>query len=215
MGTGTVRSFISIPVHGLPGIERCAREMGLIRGVTGVRPENLHMTLKFLGDMDRERNIPDVIRRLGEVAGHHGPFTLPFGGTGHFPEQGRIRVVYIAAESDELVSLARDVIMSLGDQPGGGDWNRGRNRDRNRSCNLSSNRDRNETFIPHLTIGRVKRPEGDAGVRRIIDRYSGHDFGSIRVDALYLMASTLTPQGPIHDVLRAIPLTGSLAEKIA
>jgi len=176
---GIIRSFVSVKVKGLPDVEKLAMEMGRIRGIKGVRPENIHLTLKFLGNIDEEHDLPAISSLLTKVSRRHEPFEIRFTGTGAFPNLNRIRVAWIGIECDSLEKLADDVLRTL---PKG-------------------NNEKTQRFKPHLTIGRVKFAEGARKGRELLEKYVGRDFGTLRVETFELMKSTLTPQGPIYDVL--------------
>lgn len=184
---GMVRSFVAVPVKCLSEIEHLAEELGRIRGIKGVRTENIHLTLKFLGNIDEEREVPCICERLREVAGRHGTFEVRFQGIGAFPNPSRMKVAWIGIDSPELMLLARDVMAALPDREG----------------------ERPQSFKAHLTIGRVKFADGIPQARRILEQYQEHDFGSLEVHEFLLMKSTLTPQGPIYDRLESFPLTGT------
>ncbi|MCK4613365.1 MAG: RNA 2',3'-cyclic phosphodiesterase [Thermoplasmata archaeon] len=181
---GRIRGFVAIPVKGLLEIEELAREIGTIRGIKGVRAENIHLTLKFLGGVDEEEEIPEIIRSLEEVAQRHHAFSISFQGTGAFPNLQRMRVAWIGIKGEELGKLAKDVLRALPIKEG----------------------ERPQKFGPHLTIGRVKFREGIKKAQRVLERYRYKDFGTLKVRGIELMQSTLTPGGPIYSVIRHFPL---------
>ena len=181
---GTIRSFIAVPIHGMSDIATIAREMGSIRGIKGVRPENIHLTLKFLGDVEEDSEMPRIRGLLREVAIRHAPLVVEIGKTGAFPKTGRMRVAWIGIDSTALEELARDVIATLPLKQG----------------------EKPQSFNPHLTIGRVKFSEGINDARKLLDRYRDHHFGTMNVHEFHLMKSTLTPQGPIYEILECFAL---------
>ena len=186
---GMIRSFVAVPVKGLSEIEHLAEALGRIRGIKGVRTENIHLTLRFLGNIDEEQEVQRICERLQEVADRHGAIEVRFRGTGAFPNPSRMKVAWIGIDSPELVLLARDVMAALPVKKG----------------------ERSQSFKAHLTIGRVKFADGIHTARKTLERYQDHDFGSLEVHEFHLMKSTLTPQGPIYDRLASFPLTGTTA----
>ncbi len=177
---GLVRTFVAV---GLPGeVVRtlaatidCLREVG--DGVRWVRPEGIHLTLKFLGDVE-EAQIPDVVAAVEQVAGEVAPFTLQTAGAGGFPSRDRARVLWVGIEGDlEALKRLQDgverVLNSLGFPP-----------ERRR-------------FTAHLTLGRARR-------RPVA--LSGDMAGPIqpvrfRVERVDVMKSDLRPEGAVYSVL--------------
>jgi len=128
--------------------------------------------------------VPKIISHLREVAARHPPFEIGFKGTGAFPNLNRMRVAWIGIKSEELKTLAEDVIRTL----------------------PSDKEEKPQRFRAHLTIGRIKFAEGAKKGRPLLEKYEDHDFGKLHVGSFELMKSTLTPQGPIYEVLEAFPL---------
>ncbi len=171
-----IRSFVAVPVS-LKPVLKLAKSVKAIRGVKGIAPENLHLTLKFLGDVDTENEVPDIIDRLEGVAKRHSPFSIHFIGTGAFPDMSRARVAWIGIESPELIALGEDVLSTLP---------------------YRIEEDAGRGFSPHLTIGRLKHPAAKKELRRILQEHEDKDFGTMEVMVFYLMKSVLTPSGPIY-----------------
>jgi RNA 2',3'-cyclic 3'-phosphodiesterase len=181
---GTIRSFIAIPVKGLPKIDRILDEIGRIRGIKGISPENVHLTLKFLGDIDVDHEVPEISEILTEIAGRHDPFSLLFHNTGAFPTIPSMRVAWIGIQSPEIISLAKDVIQSLPPRPG----------------------EKKQSFRGHLTIGRVKFQGEIDRARRLLEQNTEQEFGTLNVEEFHLIKSDLTPHGPIYHVIERFSL---------
>lgn len=145
------------------------------RGIKAVEPENLHITLKFLGEVD-EIKAEKVKERLSEVK--FKPFTISFSGTGFFPNENYMRVIWIGVKGYEIRNLAHEVEKSL--------------------KGLGFKKDKE--FVAHLTVGRVKRitPEERIKLLEELKKLSG-EFGSMTVTEFRLKKSTLTPKGPIYE----------------
>jgi 2'-5' RNA ligase len=151
-------------------------------GLRLVRPELVHVTLKFLGDVPQEK-VGQVAEALGRIKA--APFPGRVKGMGAFPGAS-VRVVWLGLEGDfrELYEKVEQALAPLGYPPEA----RG--------------------FSPHVTLGRVARPDPDMS-RRLLARIAEHsslDLGSFMVDRFYLKKSTLTRGGPIYETLAAFPL---------
>jgi RNA 2',3'-cyclic 3'-phosphodiesterase len=178
-----IRCFVAVE---LPALMR--EEIGLLQeriateGLRLVRPEMVHVTIKFLGDVP-EGMVLKVSEALAKVK--VAPFDARVAGMGAFP--GRtIRVVWLGLEGnfEELYQKVEAALAPLGFE-------------------------REERgFSPHVTLGRVGRPSPQTSrlVAERIASLSGTDLGHFSVDRFYLKKSTLTRGGPIYDNLSEFPL---------
>lgn len=151
-------------------------------GVTWVRPDAMHLTLKFLGEVPEDR-VGSVKAILESLAGSRRPFPMRLKGTGTFPPGGgtRARVLWAGIEeAPELMEL-RAALESELEKAG------------------FPREDRD--FHPHLTLGRVKSPQGLEPVLRELEHYREADLGGMTVAGLTLFQSVLGPSGPEHKVL--------------
>lgn len=149
--------------------------------VRWVEPENFHVTLKFLGQVRRDR-VPAIEDALNRVASETPPFSTSLGGFGAFPSVRKPRVIWVGVEaSPELRCLKQDL-----------EWK------------LSELGFEVETraFHPHVTLGRA-REDGGAGVfRRLDDCFSKLRLGGeLRVHTVDLMESRLSARGPKYTVV--------------
>ncbi|NOY11984.1 MAG: RNA 2',3'-cyclic phosphodiesterase [Archaeoglobi archaeon] len=145
------------------------------KGIKPVEPENLHITLKFLGEVNEAR--AELIRdRLRQI--DFEPFEIEFRGIGYFPSQSYMRVVWVGVEGEGIYSLAEKVEREM------------------RKLGFRKDKD----FRAHLTVGRVKRIDSEARARlaRQLEEFS-RDYGRMLVDRFKLKKSTLTPKGPIYE----------------
>ena len=152
--------------------------------VTWVKPENLHLTVRFIGQVDADRS-QDILSRL--VLPLTVPsFELRIEGTGTFPPKRPPRVIWagIAAGVADLRVLEDEV--------------------RTRLPPLASDRD-DRDYHPHLTLGRVKNP---AGLRPavLLKGLEHAVFGRVRVGAVTLFESRLSSTGPTYVVIGRTPL---------
>jgi len=152
-----------------------------------VSPSNLHMTLKFLGEMPEEKVGP-----LGEcasaVCNTLAPFSIRLGGLGGFPSLSRPRVLFYRIEegADPLVELARRLDEAL-------------------SSRLGIRREK-RPFRPHATIARVKTHVGPEIVEALMGA-APLDGVEQRVDKLYLVRSQLHPKGAKYHHLKEFALS--------
>jgi len=159
------------------------------RGVSWVKLENLHYTLKFLGELGE-----DGARRAGEAAHEAASslaaFDVALGAAGAFPNARQARVLWIGLERGEqdLVELARRLDRALA--------KRGFDREK-------------RAFSPHLTIGRVRDPRHDwAPSLEAAGTLAVEPAGRFRVASVRVMKSTLSPGGSIYEVLAEAKLAG-------
>ncbi len=183
-----IRCFIAIDI----GEELRRKIASFVRGleefgpdVRWLRPENLHLTLKFLGDTE-ETLLDGIASSLQAVASRHGGFGLRLAGTGVFPDYTRPRVVWIGVDkSEELNLLYSDIEREME--------------------GLGYERERRE-FTPHLTIGRIKSREKPLALLRELRRWKDREFGKIEVSEILLMKSTLKPTGAEYERLASAGL---------
>ena len=177
-----MRAFVAVKVEATPAIRRVLFDIEALgrMGVRPVGPGNLHITLKFMGEVDDARcgEMADALRR---AAGESGPFELPLTGLGVFPNERYINVVWIGASEGE----GREALVRLADEV---------------SVEFERIGFPRSDFSPHLTIARVKGPNPARQIRRMLGEHARTDFGTQAVSEVLLMRSTLTPAGPIYDV---------------
>jgi 2'-5' RNA ligase len=158
-----------------------------LKGVRWVGQENLHFTLKFLGEIKEEQVAP-IASALEHVLGTVPRFPIVGRGIGVFPDIKRARVLWVGLEGKALAALAMGVETAL--EP------------------LGFAREKRE-FSPHLTIGRWHHfdSHGDS-LRREIERWKERDFGVSRVNEVIFFQSVLKSEGAVYMPLRVITLGG-------
>jgi 2'-5' RNA ligase len=177
-----MRSFVAInlPEKLRVSLSTTASGFAKIRPLRPVKPDNIHLTLKFLGEVN-EASIESIKQALSSASRGHDGFSLNVRSIGAFPDLRRPSVIWAGLdESRELLNLWSDIEKHLADigfapEPGG--------------------------FSPHLTIGRVKDAKLSAGIADIILPLKDSFFGSIDVAVFSLMKSILKPEGPVYSVL--------------
>ncbi|MGF1472203.1 MAG: RNA 2',3'-cyclic phosphodiesterase [Rubrobacteraceae bacterium] len=177
-----MRAFVGIfpPPEVQEALLRAARSVPAPESIRWVRPANVHLTLKFLGDV-REESLESLHAILDGVAGRHGPFPVQTSDLGAFPSLGKARVLWAGVDkgSTELSGLAEDVARSL--ETAGFDREK-------------------RAYKAHATLGRVRGrparlPEG-VGLR-------APEFDVRRLE---LVQSRLSPEGATYSTLESYPL---------
>ncbi len=185
----TVRCFVGIKVAE-PVRDLVVRVQEALRRadahVKWVERENLHLTLKFLGDLDEDR-VASLGDRLTAEAARWKKMALVYAGIGTFPERGAPRVVWAGATGDlsRLAGLAAAV---------------------ERHAEEAGVPPERHPFVAHLTIGRVK---SDRNARRLLSAIEAQrqvPLGRDDVASFELLRSTLTSDGPIYEVVESYPL---------
>jgi 2'-5' RNA ligase len=178
----TVRAFVAVfpPPEVRKEIHASARRLLSGYQVRWVRPENVHLTLKFLGDV-REEALDGICAALGEVCAEYAPFDVGLMGLGAFPSARRARILWAGAGvgSDLLRSLAADVDAALV---------------------LLGFESEERPYTPHLTLGRIR---GRPASLDLPPAAKGPGFRAERVE---LMESTLTSEGAVYKTLKAFAL---------
>jgi len=157
-----------------------------------VRPEAIHLTLKFFGDIPPGdvTGIANVVERA--VAGVE-PLALAIGGTGVFPDLRRPRVLWVGILGD----VARLLLLQA-------ELEQGLER-------IGFPREE-RPFRPHLTLGRIRSPRGMADLGKVLEKGKGFDAGRFVAAELALFRSELTPHGAIYTKLKGFPFGGEAKE---
>lgn len=138
-----------------------------------VRPENLHVTLKFIGEVPETQLAP--IRTALAQARSTQPITIAFRGLGFFPSERHPRVFWAGIEaSPNLKTLAADI---------------------EKATETLSIAGEQRTFSPHLTLARFEPPRVPEKLREAIQENAGREFGSLRTHQFQLIESKLKPSG--------------------
>jgi 2'-5' RNA ligase len=160
-----------------------------LRGLRLVRPEGVHLTLKFLGETSQSQvaQVAEVVRR---IAGSHGSFSLRLADAGVFPPKGHTRVFWVGLGGDvqELARLQRGVEQAL--------------------AALGFAKEA-RAFTPHLTLARMNDGATPGDRRQAAELHlSSWKPGArpMRVEAVSLMRSHLNPNGATYERLAHCPL---------
>lgn len=192
----TLRTFIAVELDeellgNLMRVQDRLRGQVAPRSVRWVRPEGIHLTLKFLGD-----TLPDQVEAvklaLDRAASDVTPFTFTVGGLGCFPNTHRPRVLWIGLhEPAGTLSRLRDAVESHVAPLGFPTENR--------------------PFHPHLTLGRVQRRASKSEVREVGEVVASSAVGTLdemRVTRVSYIKSDLRPSGAVYTTLHEAQLQG-------
>ena len=153
-----------------------------------VPARNIHLTLKFLGDVS-EKNVAMITEILHAEASNHKAFEISIGGFGVFPNSSRPRVLWVGIEApDELQNLQRRIEAE--------------------AARLGYAPDQRE-FSPHLTLGRVSRnatPQEVRQISEVLRKQKLGFLGAARITDIHLFRSDLKPGGAVYTNLYSAPL---------
>lgn len=175
-----LRTFVALE---LPASTRSSLATALdgmkdrLPGVRFVRPEAIHVTLRFFGSTPPTR-VPEMVRGLGARCAGVSAMAVPLRGVGFFPSPARPRVVWVGMElpppAFDLQRRCEDLAVSLGFEP------------------------EDRPFRPHLTLGRVDGREHFAA-----SDVPPIDLGNVTLDRLVLFRSEMRPGGALHTALHS------------
>ncbi len=157
--------------------------------VSWTQQENLHFTLKFLGDTPQQQ-VDELSEVAGRVAESVPAHQVQIVGVGGFPSRGRPRVVWVGCtdESQQLTRLGTVLDEALAE------------------AGLAVPEKR--SFTPHLTIGRVRSRHRQEELAAVITELSQRQIGQMAIDHFVLMQSQLHPQGAVYTPLNRFDLQG-------
>lgn len=159
------------------------------RNINWCKPNQIHLTLKFVGDTPDE-DVLRIIEACQQVASRHHPFTMDFNRTGIFGSNHSPRVLWLGMkeEPQELYALENDVLDAF---------------DR-----LGYPRDR-QNFVPHLTVCRIKQLIDKPFFQQIYQGIEQKTYLHAEVTELVYLQSFLQPTGAFYKTLKRIPFTSS------
>ncbi|HSO25285.1 MAG TPA: RNA 2',3'-cyclic phosphodiesterase [Methanobacteriaceae archaeon] len=182
-----IRAFLAVDVNReLIGRIREIQEEIKLAGapVKFVEPENLHFTLKFFGDVNEEK-LDEINKIIIDKIENFSPFEISISGMGVFPSLRYIRVFWLGSENFEQFSnIQRELDLEF----------------------IKIGFEKERSYIPHLTIGRLKGAENKEVLVEKIKQLNDVEIGSTLIDSLCLKKSELTPLGPIYTDLEVFKL---------
>lgn len=150
-----------------------------------VNPENVHITLKFIGEVPEEK-YAKIEKNLAEAEFDTGPFDLRLAGCGKFGRDNTLNIFWIGiTPSDPLTRIFKKIENTL--------------------AKLGIEKE-NRPFKPHITVGRNKKNFNFRSFSQLIEEKSDHLIAELNVDHFQVFKSQLRPEGPIYTILKEIPL---------
>ena len=188
-----LRTFIAldIPPAVQKSIQQRINNLRTLIGNSSVRwmqAHNIHLTLKFLGDVS-PADVDTLTQILRTEAYNFSAFNIQINGLGSFPNSKRVRVLINRIQaSAELEALQRGI---------------------ESACNSIGFKPETRPFKPHLTIGRVQRGASSSEqikIRKTLDEVKIDSLGIARVDSVHLYRSELKPTSSVYTKLFSAPL---------
>lgn len=189
-----IRAFIAIDLDPqvMANIHRAIRELKpLIPAIRWVPPENFHLTLKFLGDVD-ETELDAIGTAVMGAVGPFQPLRISAKGLGVFPDLRRPRILWVGMTGNSLTALASRVESAL--EPLG----------------LAAEP---RAFTPHLTIGRWRHYDrAPKTLGEELARWRDREFGEFLISEVALYQSVLKPAGAAYHKLKVVALGGAQSD---
>lgn len=183
----TIRSFLSIEINRelLNNIETVQKEFKKIdANIKYVPSENMHFTLKFFGNIEKNE-INEISECIEDVLKDFKPFDLNINGTGSFPNENIIKVIWIGIKNNPtLTELQKQLDKSF--------------------SKIGFKKEKN--FKSHLTIGRMKSKQNKEEIQKKLKEFKNKEIGTMTVNKISLKKSTLTANGPIYNNLKTFIL---------
>lgn len=186
---GAIRTFLAVVLSDETKRrfeELCTELSQELKGFKWTRPDQLHLTLAFLGDVEASK-IPQLISGLSPVVRKRSAFDAQWSGLGAFPKPERASILWAGVDlgRNQLLSLHREVadaLVSLGFSP-------------------------DSKFTPHVTLARAKRfGGGPANLKPIIDRFREITFGADKFSQVAVMSSECRPSGSVYTPMATLAL---------
>jgi 2'-5' RNA ligase len=151
------------------------------RNVRWVKPQGMHLTLKFLGEVPEDK-IPEIQSILSDISRNYARFQLTLKGTGFFPPAPKIpRVIWVGIENNEVLQNIQARV-------------------ENELHKIRFPKEKRK-FQAHLTLGRVKIPRNLEPVLEKLDYHKQDEFGTMSVTKLTFFKSVLKPTGAEYTIL--------------
>lgn len=185
-----IRAFIAVNLASMV-IEEIAKIQVMLQAAKGdirwTRAEGWHLTLKFLGDIERNQVEP-ILETLREALRTQPSLRVIAQGLGAFPNLRRPRVLWAGLSGEGLTALSETVetaLMPLHFPP------------------------EDHEFTPHVTLGRIRSLRGWERVLAVVKEHEQTRFGESEIDHVVLYQSELRPEGAVYRPLGSIALPPS------
>ena len=180
-----MRLFVALDLNTkvVANLTELVRRLAPIAPIRWVHPQNMHVTLKYIGEWDENR-LDEVVEALGRVRVTR-KVKVALAGLGFFPYGRHPRVFWVLAENApplrQLASSVDGCLSQLGIAP------------------------EVRPFLPHLTLGRLHGRPDLTELHEAIEELPSRDFGQIEPESFTLYGSKLTAKGPIHEKIDEFP----------
>jgi 2'-5' RNA ligase len=182
-----MRVFIAIDINekiraALRDLQQQLRRKADIKkgDVKWVNPENMHLTLKFLGEI-KDAKVVEVCNIVKSVASRHKSFELDIESVGYFGgRSARVLWVGTGEGGDILCELQKDLEQQLA---------------------LAGWPEERRDFAGHLTVCRIRKSAAGTRLAKISEDYKDFNLGTISADSVLVYQSQLKPTGPVYTVL--------------
>lgn len=192
-----IRTFyaLSVPPELVDAVRRIQQRarIDLPRGLRWTAPEQVHLTLAFLGDVPTE-SVVQLKSILYEIASSVEPFEVSVMGVGGFPRADRPRVVWAGLSGESVHQIGR-LHHDL--------WSR-------LEPIVPKPEPNDREFHPHITLARVPGPQPPK-IAVWMQRHADYEFGDWPVREIQLIQSVLTPKGPVYETLARSDLGDDMA----
>ncbi|MCL1979069.1 MAG: RNA 2',3'-cyclic phosphodiesterase [Methanomassiliicoccaceae archaeon] len=174
------RLFVSMGISKLPAVRDILERLGEIEGISV--PRNIHMTLRFLGDVEKEK-IKELESRMISLEKYRS-FKVSLKGMGVFPNANNPHIIWIGAEIEDPFT---DILSDL-----------------DRMLEASSINYDKKPFKAHVTVGRIRTPSVEFA--NLLAEKQELEAGYFICREIFLMSSKLTPRGAVHSVVNSFHL---------
>lgn len=183
-----IRSFIAIELSPYVKVKIAEIQNNLKSSsdVRWVRPEGIHLTIKFLGNIEEAR-VPEISDIIEQCTADITSFHLTVRNLGAFPHEKNPKVIWVGAEDESgtLVKLQQAL--------------------ENRLAPLGFKAEK-RTFSPHLTLGRLKSPKGKRELTQRLEEHKYCECGTFEAKEVFFFKSELKPGGARYTKLKTFPL---------
>lgn len=187
----TIRTFIAIKIVAEKRLADLFSDLKKsLKGeeIRWVDTDNLHLTLRFLGETNREQ-VSEIINVLESVSENFKPFVIEIKGAGVFKNKMQPRVLFLTVENNQILfQLANEIRNKI--KPFGFD-------------------DDEKTFNPHLTLGRIKYIENKDAFYALANRFKDVKVQMVTVTEVIFYQSILSSDGPAYKPIKIVKLNKS------
>ncbi len=152
-----------------------------LTGVRWVKPEGMHLTLKFIGEQD-QAGVECIKKVLDEVVQSEPPFNIVYSGSGVFPNPANARILWLG------LGLGADITTKIAERLDSSLSGQGLKKER-------------QQFKPHLTLGRIRQPLESKLIHEYIQSGERFQTSQAHVNSLTLFNSDLTSHGAVYTVV--------------